>query len=46
MRPISPAFDAEYAACGSPAVVSARMLETLTMLLPGCITAPAACAIQ
>ena len=46
VRPISPAFDAEYAACGSPAVVSARMLETLTMLLPGCITAPAACAIQ
>ena len=46
MRPISPALLAAYAACGSPAVVSPRMLEMFTIELPGCITRPQACAIQ
>jgi hypothetical protein len=46
VRPISPAFEEAYAACGSPMVVSPRMLEMLMIELPGCITRPHACAIQ
>jgi hypothetical protein len=37
---------AAYAACGRPAVVKPRMLEMLTIELPGFITRPQACAIQ
>ena len=46
VSPMSAAFVAAYAACGSPPVVRPRTLLMLTMLLPGCITRPQACAIQ
>ena len=43
---MSPAFEAAYAACGSPAVVRPSTEEMLMMLLPGSITRPHAWAIQ
>ena len=46
VSPISAAFDAEYAACGSPPVVSPSTELMLMMLEPGCMTRPQAWAIQ
>src|SRR3954452_22975888 len=40
------AFDAAYAACGSPAVVEPSTLPMLMMLPPSFIARPHACAIQ
>ena len=46
VSPSRPALLAAYADCGSRAVVRPSTLEMLTMLDPGCITFPQACAIQ
>ena len=46
VRPIRPALEAEYAACGRPPVVRPSTEEMLMMLDPGCITRPQAWAIQ
>ncbi len=46
VSPISPAFEAAYAAWGRPAVVMPSTELMLMMLEPGCITRPQACAIQ
>ena len=46
MRPMIAAFEAPYAACGSPAVVEPSTLPMFTMLPPSFIARPHACAIQ